>query len=85
MNSPLETGAARDQRLAGLLEALTEQKRRGEPAEVEQAARDNPDLAAELRQLWAAVQVVGIFGRSGQVPPTLDRPTRLPSTADVPR
>src|SRR5205823_3070601 len=84
MSSPPETAADRDQRLAGLLEALMERKRRGEPAEVEQAAREHPDLADELRQLWAAVQVVGVFGRSAPVRPTLTRPHSLPSTVDVP-
>jgi serine/threonine protein kinase len=57
--------AAREQRLADLLAALSDRQRRGEPAAVEQAARDNPDLADELRRLWAAVQVVGAFGRTG--------------------
>jgi serine/threonine-protein kinase len=100
MSSPPETAADRDQRLAALLEALTERKRRGEPAEVEQAARENPDLADELRQLWAAVQVVGIVAafartrdsaaapRSGERGygggPALDRPPQLPSTVDLP-
>src|SRR4051794_19271165 len=85
MSSLPETAPERDQRLAGLLEALTERKRRGEPAEVEQAARANPDLADELRQLWAAVQVVGTFGRAAPGRPTLDRPTRPPpSTVDAP-
>src|SRR5437660_8062147 len=84
MSSPPETAADRDRRLAELLEALTERKRRGEPAEVEQAARANPDLADELRQLWAAVQVVGVFGRSVPARATIDRPRPPPSTVDVP-
>ena len=67
MNGPhSETaGASRDERLAALLESLTERKRRGVPDDVEQVARENPDLADELRRLWAAVQVVGAFGRTG--------------------
>src|SRR5262249_13421726 len=84
MSSPPQTGADRAQRLAGLLEALTERKRRGEPVEVEQAARENPDLADELRQLWAAVQVVGTFARAVPSRPTSDRPTHLPSTLGSP-
>src|SRR5207302_11383436 len=74
-------------RLADLLEALTERKCRGEPAEVEQAARENPDLADELRQLWAAVQVVGAFGRPspGQrtAAPPDPHPTRLSVAAST--
>jgi len=85
MNGPLTTADDRDSRLAELLEALMERKRRGEPAEVEQAARENPDLADELRQLWAAVQVVGVFGRTSPVPPTHDRPPRSPSTVALPQ
>ncbi len=61
--SPPVPDAAREQRLADLLAALSDRQRRGESAAVEQAARDNPDLADELRRLWAAVQVVGAFGR----------------------
>src|SRR5262245_10337089 len=43
----------RDERLAALLAALVEQSREGKVPDVEVAARDNPDLAIELRALWA--------------------------------
>src|SRR5262245_45108931 len=48
----------RDQRLALVLEGLSRQRQRGEPPDVEAAAREHPDLADELRQLWAAAQLV---------------------------
>jgi serine/threonine-protein kinase len=43
----------RDERLAALLAGLVEQAREGRAADVEAAARENPDLAVELRELWA--------------------------------
>src|SRR5262245_51306380 len=85
MTPPRTTDAERDQRLAGLLESLTERARRGEPAEVEQAARENPDLGEELRQLWAAVQVGGVFGRPGPGQKARERtPRDLPTAPQAP-
>src|SRR5262249_34436711 len=69
--TPLVAGQERDEKLAGLLDQLSEKQRRGEFVDVEGLARQHPDLAGELRQLWAAVQVAGAFGR-----PSL--PTRTP-------
>ncbi|MFO0851767.1 MAG: serine/threonine-protein kinase [Gemmataceae bacterium] len=51
------TAADRDDRLAGLIAGLTDRQRAGQPADVDAAARDHPDLAAELRELWAVAQV----------------------------
>jgi serine/threonine-protein kinase len=53
----------RDSRLAGLLEDLTDARRRGEPASPESAARGDPDLADELRALWAAAQLAEELAR----------------------
>ncbi len=47
----------RDQRLADLLADLGEQARQGREPNVEAAAAQCPDLAQELRELWAAVQI----------------------------
>lgn len=58
------TAAERDQLLADLLTDLTERQRRGEMADIDAAARARPELALELRQLWAAAQVAGAFGRA---------------------
>src|SRR5262245_59768094 len=43
----------RDERLAVLLAGLVEQSRQGLTPDIDGAARDNPDLAVELRELWA--------------------------------
>src|SRR5438132_737798 len=57
------TETARDQRLADLLSDLTEQCRRGQLPDLDAVARQHPDLADELRELWAAVQIADEFGK----------------------
>ena len=64
---------ARDDRLAAVLAELMERQRRGQPADVDAAARDHPDLADELRALWATAQFAAF------ALPAADRPT-LPAT-----
>ncbi|MBP3959971.1 serine/threonine protein kinase [Gemmata sp. G18] len=46
----------RDEQLAALIDRLAGDQRAGRVADVEAAARDHPDLAAELRELWAVAQ-----------------------------
>jgi serine/threonine-protein kinase len=46
----------RDELLAELLESLSAKARRGQPADIDAVAAEHPDLAAELRELWAAAQ-----------------------------
>jgi serine/threonine-protein kinase len=53
----------RDERLAGLLEELNRQVRRGERPDVDALAGQHPDLADELRQLWAAAELAEAFAR----------------------
>ena len=55
---PTTADTDRDERLAALLADLSEQHRdgRGGVGVVEAAARANPDLAGELRELWAVAQ-----------------------------
>jgi serine/threonine-protein kinase len=50
--------AAHDELLAQLFAELTEQLRQGRQPDVEAVARQHPQLAAELRELLAAVRVV---------------------------
>ncbi|MFO0956550.1 MAG: serine/threonine-protein kinase [Isosphaeraceae bacterium] len=82
-------GSADDERLAALLAGLTDAARRGEPPDIDGAARANPDLASELRGLWAAGEMAELMAAQAQLRPTatFDRPHReapgLP--ADVPR
>jgi serine/threonine-protein kinase len=47
----------RDQQLALLLDKLTGELRRGRRPDLEGVARQHPDLAEELRHLWAMVQL----------------------------
>jgi predicted Ser/Thr protein kinase len=51
----------RDERLARLLAGLADEQRRGQAADIEAVARQHPDLATELRELWAAVQFAEAF------------------------
>src|SRR5947209_16437043 len=65
--------ADRDERLARLLDDLTECQRRGPGADVEAVARQHPDLADELRRMWAVVQFAGALGppAASSDPPTV--------------
>jgi serine/threonine protein kinase len=76
MTTPAD--ADREQRLADLLTELTERRQRGEPADVSQVTRAHPDLADDLRRLWAAVEVCGEFGR-----PAKAREPRLPPDGEA--
>ncbi len=52
----ISSDSDRDARLAALLAALSEQARAGGTPDVAAAAREHPDLADELRELWAVAQ-----------------------------
>jgi serine/threonine-protein kinase len=60
----------RDDRLARLLSELTEKQRLGQRADIDSLAVANPDLAEELRSLWAAAQFAEEFTRT----PRIERP-----------
>jgi serine/threonine-protein kinase len=53
----------RDELLAALIDRLTADARAGRAADVDAAARDHPDLAAELRELWAVAQFAHLARR----------------------
>jgi eukaryotic-like serine/threonine-protein kinase len=53
----------RDERLAALIADLTRQQRAGQAADIDAAAKTHPDLARELRELWAAAQIAEAFVR----------------------
>jgi eukaryotic-like serine/threonine-protein kinase len=74
----MTTLVERDDRLANLLAELAEQQRRGTAPDIEAAARAHPDLADELRELWATAQFAAAF-----VTPAATAPT-LPQTAADP-
>src|SRR5688572_22715182 len=68
----------RDDRLAALLAELAEQQRRGLSPNVEAAARDHPDLADELRALWATAQFAAAFSPGRSDAPTMPHTTAAP-------
>jgi len=75
MNQAAPVAASRDERLAHLIEQLSAQLRQGQEPDMSAVAAQHPDLAAELRELWAAAlfaeEFVGTPGRP-----------RLPSGTD---
>jgi serine/threonine-protein kinase len=82
MSQPAAT-ADRDERLAALLSDLTDRQRHGQPADVEAVARAHPDLAEELRDLWAAARFAAAFAPRPGAPAadpdaTVDDPHRPP-------
>src|SRR5260370_36334076 len=71
----------RDQLLARLLGELTEQLRQGRQPEVDALAEQHPDLAEELRELWAAAQIADAFSRPAAQPPR-EAATQAPPVGD---
>ncbi len=61
----LRMTADRDERLALLICDLSEQARRGHPPDVDAAAGRHPELASELRELWAVAQFADLARGSG--------------------
>jgi serine/threonine protein kinase len=78
--STTSTAAGRDERLAELLAQLGEQQRRG-AADVEALAAAHPDLAEELRVLWATAQFAQAFARPSTVTAATDAQPPEPSPA----
>jgi eukaryotic-like serine/threonine-protein kinase len=60
-----------DDRLAALIADLTERQRCGQPADIDAAANEHPDLADELRSLWATAQFAAAFVPARANLPTL--------------
>ena len=52
---PQTPAEEREQRLARLLSQLSDQRRNGQPPDLDSVAAQHPDLAGELRELWGAV------------------------------
>ena len=75
MNSPNTPHPDPDAQLADLLESLLERSAAGEPIDIEHEARNVPELAEELGQLWAMVHVAAEF--STLAGDDLDPPARL--------
>jgi eukaryotic-like serine/threonine-protein kinase len=79
--------SARDQLLAELLEELIGAARQGQAADVEAVANRHPELADELRQLWATVRFAQQFSpQRSTLPPTLPyQPPAPAARAALPR
>jgi serine/threonine protein kinase len=76
----------RDERLAAILNDLSEENRRGRAPDVEQVANRHPDLADELRQLWAIAQVAQVCARPSELAETLPpNPPVDPPSGTLPR
>src|SRR5260370_34371460 len=88
--APIPSDPARDERLAELLAGLTAEAQQGRRPDVDQVAAGHPDLADELRELWAAVQFANEFTRPSRTQPTLacNGPIRVepaPTLSPLPR
>jgi serine/threonine-protein kinase len=89
MSSPAaaKPETARDEELARLLTELTEQLRKGQSPDLEAVAQRHPDLAGELRELWASVLLAEDLVRQTD-PATISRspaPDLVPTTTPLPR
>src|SRR4051812_21075312 len=72
--------ADRDELLATLINRLADEQRGGRVPDVDAAARSHPELADELRELWAVAQLAGLARQPGFESHSLhSRPTVPPS------
>jgi serine/threonine-protein kinase len=74
----------RDEQLAALIDRLAGEQRAGRVADIDAAARDHPNLAAELRELWAVAQFAHMAHPPRPAPQTVPAPTvDLPPTGPL--
>lgn len=87
VSSSSQPQASRDDRLAEVLADLLEQHQRGQEADIDVMAGRHPDLALELRELWAAAQVAELGRRASQSVLTIDEPRApvIEGPASLPR
>jgi serine/threonine-protein kinase len=64
----------RDEQLAAILNDLGEQQRRGQTPSIDHFAHTHPDLADEIRQLWAIAQVAHVCARPSELAETINQP-----------
>ena len=82
---PAPAATTRDDQLAQLLTGLTEQAALGQVDDVESLAREHPDLAVELRELWATAQLAdGLAQTTENAAITIHHSFAKPATATVP-
>jgi serine/threonine-protein kinase len=68
----------RDERLARLLDEVTQQQQRGERPDLDALARDHPDLIDELRQLVNVARLAEQFGSAADTARTVVLPREAP-------
>jgi serine/threonine-protein kinase len=74
-----EADPARDEKLASLIGEFTDQLRCGRQPDVNTIVQKHPELADELRQLWALAQLADHFaGTRKESMPSGNRPTKIP-------
>ena len=72
----------RDERLARLLAVLTDEARQNQAPDLDAVAAQHPDLAVELRELWAAARFADEFAKSSVT--LRQTPTKAETPADSP-
>ena len=61
-DAPITDQDAESVRLVALVDQLVAQARGGVAVDIERVASEHPDLATELRELWAVVALAEEFG-----------------------
>jgi predicted Ser/Thr protein kinase len=81
---PEASPADSEQRLAELLAQLSDRAQRGEVIDIERECRACPDVADELRQLWAMVGVADVAGSLAAAEGPAGPPAELPDAIATP-
>ena len=83
---PAHDSTAVDERLADLLEQLTASPPAEQGALLERLAKQHPELAAEMRSLWAMMAVVADIASAPDLDQALDESlAAAPDTGTFPR
>jgi serine/threonine-protein kinase len=81
--SPESEAEERDRRLVELIERLTDDLHAGRDPDLDGAARIHPDLADELRELWAAASIADELARASPSPSSDETsPWQSPTACD---
>ncbi len=83
--APADVPSDRDQRLAELLARLTDQRRNGQPPDLQAVVRQYPDLAEELRELLGVARLADSAARYERATSTVAGPSQTPAAATLPR
>jgi serine/threonine-protein kinase len=75
----MSASVERDERLAALLHQLGDQKSNGHPPALEDLCRQHPELADELRQLWATSELARFLASA----PVISEPSTISSPAST--